>query len=73
MFDFATGFRCYFCYHALVRFSFFLTINFILNFLDNFYNDEAGSDQWKRSGDSQRVDFGEMMKRALEDDDFMLR
>ena len=45
----------------------------IYHFSDNFYNDEAGSDQWKRSDDSQRVDFGEMMKRALEDDDFMLR
>ena len=66
------------------KFSFFYFIrNKILNqgyskpefhiyFLDNFYNDEAGSDQWKRSDDSQRVDFGEMMKRALEDDDFML-
>lgn len=39
---------------------------------DNFYNDEAGSDQWKRGDDFQRVDFGEMVKRALEDDDFML-
>ena len=50
----------------------FSTLNFIYDFSDNFYNDEAGSDQWKRSDDSQRVDFGEMMKRALEDDDFML-
>ena len=39
---------------------------------DNFYNDEPGSEQWKRSDDFQRVDFGAMVKRALEDDDFML-